>query len=748
MYGSRTSSSSSGASTSTALFGFDGVPAACSGAPTAGLITTAAMNAASPLCAGSTKSLTATDPNSGAPGLSYQWQSSTSSAGPFANVSGGSGATTLSYTTGALPTTTWFRLGIRCNNSNITTYSTPYQVIIGAQQPAVIMGRSGSCPGDTATYTVPAVTGNTYNWTLPSGWTGTSTTNSILVTMGANPGTISVTATGCGGTSIARTRAIVAGNAPSAPAAIAGFSNACPGTPQTYSVAPILNANSYSWTLPSGWTGTSTSNSITVMTGTTGGSVSVKAINGCGNSATAAKTVNIITSLSSPGTITSSAVGGVYCSGALYNFSINPVPGATAYTWALPSGWSGTVTGTSIQAIAGNSGQVSVTAHVACATSPTVSLATSVTSTVTPSVSIAPPAGVLCQGTAITFAATPTNGGSGPTYVWKKNGAVVGFGGSSYTSSTLANGDMISVAMTSNAVCRAVDTVSSATHKTSLTPSITPGISINSNPVITICEGTNMSFRTVRTGSGISPTYQWLINGKAVGGANDTSFYYAGFVDGDTLSVVMTSNAVCATMPQTMSNNVAIAVRDTVHPSISISASTVLPGQPATFIASQTGGGTTPDYQWILNNVDIPGASGDTYNSPGLAAGDRLAVRMQSYAECAQPAVVTSEELIIQGAASVGNAGHWNGLVNVFPNPTSGRFTIAAEWTAQQTSTRIDVTVYNMVGQQVYHSSITPAAAKWRHEVTLSDAIPAGHYNIRLTTSDGGIANIPMMLTR
>ena len=40
--------------------------------------------------------------------------------------------------------------------------------------------------GTTATYTVGAIAGATYTWTLPSGWAGTSTTNTITATLPAN----------------------------------------------------------------------------------------------------------------------------------------------------------------------------------------------------------------------------------------------------------------------------------------------------------------------------------------------------------------------------------------------------------------------------------------------------------------------------------------------------------------------------------------------------------------------------------
>ena len=58
------------------------------------------------------------------------------------------------------------------------------------------------------------------------------------------------------------------------------------------------------------------------------------------------------------------------CSGTLQAYHIAPVPGATSYTWILPSGWSGTTTDTSILIFAGTgSGTLSVTAYVACASS-------------------------------------------------------------------------------------------------------------------------------------------------------------------------------------------------------------------------------------------------------------------------------------------------------------------------------------------------------------------------------------------
>lgn len=79
----------------------------------------------------------------------------------------------------------------------------------------------------------------------------------------------------------------VSSSAPAQPTSISGMNPACPNSSQTYSVPAVVGALSYTWTIPSGWTGTSTSNSITVTTGSTGGTIFVAAENGCGQTGTA-----------------------------------------------------------------------------------------------------------------------------------------------------------------------------------------------------------------------------------------------------------------------------------------------------------------------------------------------------------------------------------------------------------------------------------------------------------------------------
>jgi hypothetical protein len=63
--------------------------------------------------------------------------------------------------------------------------------------------------------------------------------------------------------------------------AVAGNSVVCRTQSNTYSIAPVAGATSYSWSLPNGWTGTSSTNTISVVTGSLSGSVMVTANGTC-----------------------------------------------------------------------------------------------------------------------------------------------------------------------------------------------------------------------------------------------------------------------------------------------------------------------------------------------------------------------------------------------------------------------------------------------------------------------------------
>ncbi|TVR80081.1 MAG: T9SS C-terminal target domain-containing protein [Chitinophagaceae bacterium] len=161
-------------------------------------------------------------------------------------------------------------------------------------QPTEITGNTSMCEGSTATYSISTIAEATsYTWNLPSGWTGTSTTNTISATAGSSGGNITVTANNSCGSSDTLSFAVTVNSLPAQPSAISGDIDVCEGVAVTYTVDTVAGATSYIWDLPSGWSGTSSNDNITVTTGSNSGSIQVSASNSCGAGPSQSLSVNI-----------------------------------------------------------------------------------------------------------------------------------------------------------------------------------------------------------------------------------------------------------------------------------------------------------------------------------------------------------------------------------------------------------------------------------------------------------------------
>jgi len=242
-----------------------------------------------------------------------------------------------------------------CGSANISS-TLPITVSPLPSGAGIISGMTGVCQGQNAVvYSIPAIANATsYQWSLPSGATGTSTTNSITVNYGslAASGNITVNGVNSCGTGLASTRVITVYTLPSSPGTISGTASVCPGQNNVvYSVPVIANATSYQWTLPSGATGTSTTNSISVNYGLSAvsGDISVKGINSCGIGVAATLTISV----NNTNTIPSSAqtISGItsVCLGqnnVLYTVPV--IANATSYQWGFSTGATGTSTTNSI----------------------------------------------------------------------------------------------------------------------------------------------------------------------------------------------------------------------------------------------------------------------------------------------------------------------------------------------------------------------------------------------------------------
>jgi gliding motility-associated-like protein len=195
-------------------------------------------------------------------------------------------------------------------------------------------------------------------------------------------------------------------------------------------------------------------------------------------------------------------------------------------------------------------------------------ISNSITITVTPpaipSVSIVADKNAVCEGTSISFTATPTNGGSGPSYQWQVNGVNVGTNASNYISNALVNGDNVRVVITGNGGCIAPGSFPSNTIVINTIPKETPSVSIGHFPA-TICYGTLVTFGATPTHGGNRPSYQWRLNGSPTGNRSQ-SYITNTLNDGDEVDCIMTSNAGCVTQPSVISNKILVKIDPAVCP--------------------------------------------------------------------------------------------------------------------------------------------------------------------------------------
>ncbi|MBU6158660.1 MAG: T9SS type A sorting domain-containing protein [Bacteroidetes bacterium] len=229
-------------------------------------------------------------------------------------------------------------------------------------------------------------------------------------------------------------------NVPATPGTITGTSIQCAGaTSQTYSIASVSGATSYSWTVPTGWAITTgaTTNSITVTAGAVGqdGNITVTANNACGSSSSQAIAVSVTAGTpSTPGSITGN---NTQCTGATnQTYTISAVSGASTYTWSVPTGWtivsgSGTTSITVNAGTTGQNGNISVTAGNGCGTSASQSLAVSVAAN--PSVPTGASGATLCATGSATISASVSAGETIDWYSVSSAGSVL-TGGTGVTS--------------------------------------------------------------------------------------------------------------------------------------------------------------------------------------------------------------------------------------------------------------------------------------------------------------------------
>ncbi len=383
------------------------------------------------------------------------------------------------------------------------------------------------------------------------------------------------------------------------------------------------------------------------------------------------------------------------CSGVVDTFTATPVNGGIApvYQWKRNGLNVGTNNNRYITSTLANNDtiQVVMTSNAACALPAQVNsnkIGVGVTTSVTPTIVMTPTSTSICSGTLVTFTSAITNGGSTPSYQWKKNNLNVGTDTNFYTDNNLQNNDSIFVVLTSNAVCATSANVNSNKVRITVNPVSTPDVTINAS-TNNICSSTPVQFSAIPVNGGTTPSYQWRRNGVVVG-SDSIRFTSASLSNGDTIRVIMTSNALCRTKNSDTSNFIVMQITPTVTPSINVSgtATTICAGTVVKFSANVTGGGTLPAYQWKRNGVNV-GIDSSGFTTAAINNNDTFYAVLTSNVACATVGSALSNKLLMRvnttipvsvSITSTGNNICQGAPVTFSATYTNGGFTPSFQW--------------------------------------------------------------------
>jgi dextranase len=339
----------------------------------------------------------------------------------------------------------------------------------------------------------------------------------------------------------------------------------------------------------------------------------------------------------------SESPAGAFCAGTavVFRSSISGGGSNPAYQWQVNgTGTAGTADTLSLTTLVdGDIVHCILTSSSSCAsvlTATSNSDTANINPVLQPTISINPSLTAMCAGNTDTFTANITNGGSNPTFVWKKNGSAVGTSNSIDLDSLLSS-DVISCTLTSDALC--ASPTSSTSTNVSITVNPLPNATITPTSAA-ICQGDSVELSAPAGNT----SYRWS-------GANGNTSGI--FVSGaGSYEVTVTNASGCSA--------VSSPVVVTVHP---------LPVAPMISYSNDSLYATVGvTYHWYLNGSAISNAT-----NPNLlmTQDGQYQVQITDSNGCSNISAIYNEI----------NLGVQNILagvdVKLYPNPNNGSFVLA-----------------------------------------------------------------------
>jgi len=358
-----------------------------------------------------------------------------------------------------------------------------------------IYGPVTICPNATGiVYSIDALQNTTdYNWCVTNGLTITSGqhTTSITVSAGSTVSTDTISVYGINSCDNGFPQLLIVNTLAGPSPSITGPNTSCTGTQEAYHTEAGMNG--YTWTVSSGGIINSQNNNLCTVTWNQPGAqwIKVNYTDAQGCAASTSFQYDVLVDAGAPVGISISSTSNSVCAGTPVTFTATPVnPGSSpVYLWKVNGVTVGGNSSTcSYIPATGDVVTCMLTSSNTVCTSNNPATSNSITMIVTPGppvgISLSPSSNPVCDGTSVTFVATPVNGGTTPAFQWFVNGTP--FGINSQTFSFIPNnGDLVSCTMTSSEICVTGNPASSIQYP----------VSVSQAPIVTF----TLCFDTITT---------------------------------------------------------------------------------------------------------------------------------------------------------------------------------------------------------------------------------------------------------
>jgi gliding motility-associated-like protein len=622
-----------------------------------------------PVCSGTNVTFTATPVNGGA-APDYQWKVNGSNRGTnsstFSYVPADNDNVICILTSNAL-----------CPSGSPATSNTVTMTVNPSQSVSVSIAASSNpvCAGTSVTFTATPTNGGTapaYQWKVNGTNSGTNSStfsytpsNHDAVTCVLTSNVMCPTNNPATSNTVTMTVDPVVGVSVSVSASPSG--PICAGTSVTFTATPVNGGSSplYQWKVNG--TNAGTNSSTFSYTPANNDAVTVELTSNAtctsGNPATSAPVTIVVTSPLAVSVSIAASPSGSICAGTSVTFTATPVNGGTpSYQWKVNGSDVGTNSPTFTSATLVNNDAVTVTmtSSLTCVISGTAN-SNSITMTVNPlpvpTLSSSAAGNSFCAGTSVTFTAS-----GGTNYDFMVGATTVQNGISNiYTTSTLTNGQIVSVIVSNSDGCSATSSgITNTVH-----PLPTASI-ISSAPNNTSCQGASVTFTA---SGGIS--YDFRVSGSTVQNGASNTYTTSSLANDQVVDVVVTNSNGCSATSAGITNIVSPIPIPTL--TSSDADNIFCAGTSVTFTAS---GGSS--FNFRIGGASVQNGPATTYTTSSLINGQIVDVVVSNAGGCSATSAGITNTVNPQPVANAGTGGSVCGLnfkFNAVPSTGIGTWT-------------------------------------------------------------------------